>query len=335
MLNHLRSSSLKSGVTIVAIAPTYDDFPLYALRLVCEQDIIKGEHHLELGKPTKKSSSLWTGPVDELAPLRQLYRDEFIHQRPAVSVISMGDTEGNWLQGPGFLALTKHLNGKNGLITIFYESSGFSPLESANLGKLREMAKTQGCHVVIFVIAQDKFDPKTTLKGMIDRLIVIEPCDADPNWERAVSITQIRQGYISPSSGNLLCQLNQVPDAFPEVTWEPFIDTNPDIRAQWHMHKNGCSMSDIGEAFGCDKSTVSRNLKHTPKKLDSWLSDDEIKSRFNRDLEDESPHPKTTKAKTGGKVEAIEEEDDCFWDDPDEDEDDVPKHQPKHKKMRF
>lgn len=334
MLNHLHSSSLKSGVTVVAVTRTDTQFPLDALRLVCEQDIIKGEHNLGLGKPTKKSSSLWTGLADELAPLRQLYRDEFLHQRPAVSVISMGDTEGNWLQGPGFLALTKHLYGENGLITTFHESSGLSPVESANLGKLREMAKVQGCHVVIFVIAQEKFDT-VTLKGMVDRLVVIEPCEADPGWQYAASITQIRQGYFSPSSGKLFCQFNQVFDAFPEVTWEPFIDTNPDIRAQWHMHKQSCSMSDIGEAFGCDKSTVSRNLKHTPKKLDSWLSDDEINCRFNLDLNIEAMKPKTTKAKTGGKVEAIEDDDDCAWDDPDEDEDEVPKQQPKRKKMRF
>ena len=93
--------------------------------------------------------------------------------------------------------------------------------------------------------------------------------------------------------------------------------------------------SDIGEAFGCNKSTVCRNLKHTPKKLDSWLTDDEIKTRFDLDLVDEAACPKTTKAKTGGKVEAIEEDKDCFWDDLDEDEDDVPKQQPKRKKMRF
>ena len=94
-------------------------------------------------------------------------------------------------------------------------------------------------------------------------------------------------------------------------------------------------MAEIAQAFGCDKSTVSRNLKHTPKKLDSWLSDDEIKSRFDLNLEDEATQPKTTKAKTGGKVEAIEKDKDCFWDDLDEDEDDVPKQQPKRKKMRF
>ena len=333
MLTHRSHPAARNGVTAMVITNP-EALPPGAIRLVIEEDIIQEDKHLDLGYPEKKASSLWAGPAEELRPLRQLYRDEFLHQRHAVSVISMGDAEGNWLQGPGFLALTKHLDGENGLITIFYESSGLSPVESANLGKLREMANAQGCHIVIFIIAGEKFDP-TTLKGMVNRLIVIEPCETDQGWQCAASITQIPQGHFPPSLDKLFCQFNQVPDAFPEVTWEPFIDTDPEIRAQWHMHKKGCSMSDIGEAFGCDKSTVSRNLKHTPKKLDSWLTDDEIKTRFDLDLEDEAACPKTTKAKTGGKVEAIEEDKDCFWDDLDEDEDDVPKQQPKRKKTRF
>lgn len=330
------SFKLKHGLTTIVITNS-ENVKAADFRMLCDKDIIKEDQRLGLGYPEKKTSSLWAGPAEELRLLRQLYRDEFFHQRPAVSVMSMGDAEGNWLQGPGFATLTKHLDNENGLITILYESSGLSPVESANMGKLREKAKAQGCHVVIFIIVEGKFDPKTTLKGMVDRLIVVEPCDADPNWECAVSLTQVRQGYFNASPGKLFCQFNQVTDAFPEVIWEPFIDTNPEIRAQWHMHKKGCSMSDIGEAFGCDKSTVSRNLKHIPKKLDSWLSSDEINTRFDLDLEDEATQPKTTKAKTGGKVEAIEEYEDCDLHDPDEDdaEEEVLKQQPKPKKMRF
>lgn len=335
MLIHHPSPAARNGVTAVAITNP-EALPPGVIRLVIEEDIIQGSQHLGLGYPEKKASSLWAGPAEELRPLRQLYRDEFYHKRPAVSVISMGESEGNWFHGLGYHAVTKHLDGEIGLFTLFYESRGLSPVESANLGKLREMTKAQGCHVVIFIIASEKFDP-TTLKGMVDRLIVIEPCEADQGWEYAASITQIRQLYFSPSPGKLFCQFNQVPDAFPEVTWEPFIDTDPEIRAQWHMHQKECSMAEIAQAFGCDKSTVSRNLKHTPKKLDSWLSDDQVESRFDLSLEDEATQPKTTKAKTGGKVEAIEDDDDCGWDDPDEDdaEDEVPKQQPKRKKMRF
>ena len=333
MSNCIIPAASKHGVTVVAITCP-EELPPGAIRLAIEKDIINGEQHVGINYPDKAASSLWTGASDEIRELRHLYQKEFRSKHPAVSVISMGDSEGNWLQGPGYHAVAKHPDGTNGLVTFIQETDGLPPVESANIGKLREVAKACGCHIVIFLIAQGKFNP-VSIKGMVDRLIVVEPCEADSDWEYAVSITVIRQGYFSASPGKLFCQLNQASGAFPEASWEPFIDATPEVRAQWHMHKKGCSMAEIAQAFDCDKSTVSRNLKHTPKKLDSWLSDDQVESRFDLSLEHEAIQPKTTNAKTVGKVEAIEEEYDIFWDAPDEVEDDIPKQQPKRKKMRF
>ncbi len=334
MNNSSIPAASKHGVTVVAITCP-EELPPGAIRLAIEKDIINGEQHVGINYPDKAASSLWTGASDEIRELRHLYQKEFRSKHPAVSVISMGDSEGNWLQGPGYHAVAKHPDGTNGLVTFIQETDGLPPVESANIGKLREVAKACGCHIVIFLIAQGKFNP-VSIKGMVDRLIVVEPCEADSDWEYAVSITQIRQGYFSPSPGKLFCQFNQVTDAFPEVTWEPFIDTDPEIRAQWHMHQKGCSMAEIAQAFGCDKSTVSRNLKRTPKKLESWLTEDELDELATTILGDNPPSQKPPQEDNCIKANAINDEDDCDWDNlDDDDEDEVPKQQAMHKKSRW
>lgn len=273
MLNHQQSHLQKHGLTVIVITNS-DNLHVADFRMLCEQDITKGDQQLGLGFSGNQVCSIWNGATDELMELRTLYRQEYLLQPTPISIISFGESEDNWLYGFGFNSVTKYVDGKTGLLTVIQVSSGLSPAEAANIGKLREMAKAQGCHVVIYLISQENFAP-ALLKGMADRLMVIEPCEADPNWDWAVSITQISHGYFSPSRGKLFCQFSHAPGAFPEFVFEPFIDSDPMVRAQWHARKHGATMDEIGKEFDCHKSTVSRNLKCIRKNQNSWLSEDQ------------------------------------------------------------
>ncbi len=330
------------GVSIVVLPnpENPETPPPGVLRLIFEQDIINQTYHLGLGYPAKPVSSLWVGSSEEIRNAKKWYRKEFTGKSPAVSVVSMGDCYCNCLLGAGFQSVASHVDGQTGLVTLFHESDVQTPVEASNLGKARQKAKEHNCHVVIFLIANGK-DSYSFLKGMVDNLIVIEPCEADPDWQWAVSIAHISQGYFTTYRQKLLCQMTIVDDAFPDAVFEPFLDVDPIVRAQWHMHRRGANMEEIAEAFDCDKSKISRNLKHLPKKSESWLNDDQIEDLLASINGSHSPMVKTPKRKTVEEDGDLENDDYDNWDKIDiEDEDDddapdLPKRRPKAAKTRW
>lgn len=317
------------GVSIVVLPnpDTAGTPPPGVLRLVFEQEIINQTHHLGLGYPAKPVLSLWVGSSEEIRNAKKWYRKAFPGKSPAVSLVSLGDCYCNYLLGAGFQSVANHVDGQTGLVTFFQESDVLTPAEASNLGKLRQKAKEHICHVVIFLIANGKAS-YSFLKGMVDNLIVIELCEADPDWQWAVSIAHISQGYFTTFRQKLLCQMNMVEDAFPGAVFESFLDADPIVRAQWHMHRRGATMEEIAEACDCDKSTISRNLKHLPKKTESWLNDDQVEDLLALINGSHSPKAKTPKRKTVEEAVDIDDEDD-------DDEPDLPKRRPKAAKTRW
>lgn len=273
--------SERIGLTVVAIS--YKGQSTFAppadLRLAFEAHLFSENPALGLKASNKKRfNALWAGSGEELSTLRRMYNQKPAHM-PRVDLVSLGDFEDNWLNGPGYNSIAKQVEAKVGLVTFFCTlQEGITPLAAANLAKLRQQAHQNACHVIAFVVVPEVQLNANELRGMADRIVVIKPCEPDPDWSWAVSAEFVSQGYFGVTRPKTMCQLTSSGKGYPQAVFEPHLHDELVTRVQWHMRKHGAMNKDIAQAFDVSGSTITRALQHLPKYPKSWKSEEEVKS---------------------------------------------------------
>ena len=273
--------SERIGLTVVAIS--YKGQSTFAppadLRLAFEAHLFSENPALGLKASKKKRfNALWAGSGEELSTLRRMYNQKPAHM-PRVDLVSLGDFEDNWLNGPGYNSIAKQVEAKVGLVTFFCTlQEGITPLAAANLAKLRQQAHQNACHVIAFVVVPEVQLNANELRGMADRIVVIKPCEPDPDWSWAVSAEFVSQGYFGVTRPKTMCQMASSGKGYPQAVFEPHLHDELATRVQWHMRKHGAMNKDIAQAFDVSGSTITRALQHLPKYPKSWKSEKEVES---------------------------------------------------------
>lgn len=320
--NTLGSGAMRSeltGLTAVVIErPTLGGAASPAdIRLAVEMSLLSGKHELGLKASSKKSfTALWAGSGVELKWIKSFYarKSSGMHQ---ANVFSLGDTELDWLSGYGYPLITKAIRLGDGLVTFFFSLSGegVTRQAAANLGRLRQQARQDIFHVVAFVVVADaKFSPDS-LRGMVDRMVVVKPCEPDPEWDWAFSTEFVSQGYFDATRSKMMCQLSASPGQHPRAVFEPYLHDSSESRLQWHLRKHGVMNKDIAADFGVSGSTITRALQHLPKYSESWKTAEEVRKLFVSVLgEDVSPPVPLEKVKKRVVSDLLGdvEDDDCF-----------------------
>lgn len=346
ILNHTSSlvgtRSERIGLTVVAISHKGQSTfaPPAVLRLAVEAHLFSENPALGLKASTKKRfNALWAGSSEELSALRRMYNQKPAHM-PRVDLVSQGDFEDNWLNGPSYNSVAKHVEANVGLLTFFCPlKEGITPLAAANLAKLRQQAHQNACHVIAFVVVPEVQLNVNELQGMADRILVIQPCEPDPDWSWAVSAEFVSQGYFGVTRPKTMCQLASSAKGYPQAVFEPHLHDELVTRVQWHMRKHGAMNKDIAHAFDVSPSTITRALQHLPKYPKSWKSEEEVKSLVAFVMGEDTPSAASKKGTQWGDSDLDDEDEDedvdlSGLDDDDDDALYVPKKNSKLNKRR-
>ncbi len=326
-----------TGLTLIAINlhGTSNAVPTAVLRLAIESSMYAQDQGIGLKASSKKGfRSLWAGSNEELMGVRHMYRQKPDHMRPP-EVVSVGEFEYDWLDGPGYNATAKHVEAGVRVVSCFWSpGQTITPRAAANLAKLRVLASQHACHVIVFVVMPEAHFNAAELRGMTDRTLVIKPCEPDPEWAWAVSAEFISQGYFDVNRSKTMCQLNSNGHGFPVAVFEPYLHDALLTRVWWHMRMRGALNKDIASAFGVSGSTITRALQHLPKYPKSWKSDEQVERLLALVLNTDDPAEISgKKPSTCDDSDLVDNEND---DEEDEDEDDdftyVPKKSSKLKK---
>lgn len=198
------------GLTVVVISndEKFETPPPAAIRMAAEANLYSQGHEIGLKAPTKKSAlAFWAGNNEELAGVRRMYKFKPKYAS-RMEVVCLGDFESDWFSGPGCHSIVKCLDPQTGLVTLFHcPSQGLTPMAASNLGKLRQLAQQNGCHLVVFVVATEALFNPLSLRGMVDRIVVLKPCEPDPEHEWAVSAEFVTQGLFNAKRPKALWQV--------------------------------------------------------------------------------------------------------------------------------
>ncbi len=321
------------GLTVVVI-PSHGQthtVPPAVLRLAIEASLYAEAPELGIKAcRDKRFTALWAGSKEELTAIRRMYSQKPDHMVRA-DVVSLGEFEYDWLNGPGNSTIARHVETEVGLVTFFCcPAQGITPLGAATLSKLRQQAQQQACHVLALIVVPAGQLNVDELRGMVDRAIVFKPCEADPDWAWAVSAEFVSRGYFDVAHPKTMCQLSFRDMEYPRALFEPFLHDELVTRVQWHMRKHGARNKDIADAFDVSGSTITRALQLLPKYPTSWKSEDEVEAMLAFVTGEENPSSSSSKkpAKWAGS-DLFDGDDLSILDDGDEDDDCDITHVPK------
>lgn len=308
------------------------------IRMAIEASLYTPSHGMGLSASSSKNAiAICNGSKSELAGARHLYQCKPKCAK-AMQVVCLGDFDHDCFDGPYSNMLAKYMDSEVGLLTVPYApSQGVTAVAAANLGKLRQHAEQHGCHLLVFVLPTDSPISPNAFRGLVDRTLVIKPCEPDPEHESAFSAEYVSQGMFNAKPGKMMCHVvfNQL--GYPELLLEPLIHEELEARVKWHMRKQGALNKDIAFAFGTSDSTITRLLQGLPKIDKSWKTEKEVQGMLEHLTgQGRSQAKAKSQATAWTSTQQDDEEDEFdggFW-NVDDEEEDVPKKIPKSTKRR-
>lgn len=280
-------ATTKSGVTVVCVPPSIIDQILFPVRLSVELDVAFSKANWGISAPKGKGLiSLWSCNDEERQSLTQAYASVFRHCKNKPRLICHGEEGFDYLGKEGHHALLRNIDHTVGLLTCLQAFDGpLTPVQIANLAKIRAKAKQMHCHLVILFVCEPGSGTNVDLGDSVDSVIHVEKCHPYDGYIAAFSIERKnRRWYSCLGSGKTMCSVALKDGKELKFQYDPYITAELRDRLMWHLYQTGETMDDIAARFGIHKSTVSRTLKELPDTTQNWLSSDEIERQVEKFL---------------------------------------------------
>lgn len=160
---------------------------------------------------------------------------------------------------------------------IFAQAAGnVASLRRADtLGRYRNALAQAGATGFVLLMVEDR-SKLEELSQLCDEFIEVQEAEPDADMDAALVFdTHSLHGFSRFQTGKVMCGLSYAEQGV-HYRFERFISIRAEDRLIWALRCLDWSLADIGEQFGCNKTTVLRRLNKLPRPVkqdfdETWL----------------------------------------------------------------